>query len=211
MQHVVQREAESQQTDPYDTHPTLGERLAAVQALPTGPQLSDDRPALSLLENVPALEDALVMHLLGQERTEALRPVAWDDIGATVYLPKWQEVARRYTAGLAGVTPTTLPTYLRSPDPLVKAIEQAAGRTLLQQETTGAVRNILGAALAAALARQGWAADASPGVPVTLRRGDRVIVSFIAVHALADGKLSPQEWQQQCQEAGIADLSLAIE
>ena len=48
------------QADPYDTHPTLKERIDALENLPAGNQLEDDRPASVLMPEVSDLEDQLL-------------------------------------------------------------------------------------------------------------------------------------------------------
>lgn len=54
--------------DPYDTHPPLRNRIAAIGHLPHGPTPEQDLPAASLLENVPALEKELLAKLAGETK-----------------------------------------------------------------------------------------------------------------------------------------------
>jgi Zn-dependent protease with chaperone function len=75
--------------DPYDTHPPLKERIAAVASLPAGPDLGEDLPAVSLLEDVPALERALISQMAGTEKAAKLKPIHWQEVGAEVYVPQW--------------------------------------------------------------------------------------------------------------------------
>lgn len=211
IERAVAEEAQTRRADPYDTHPTLSERLAAVAALPAGTSVTDTSPAMSLLGDVAAVEAALLAGMVRPEYRDKLQPVAWDDLGQIVYLPRWQESVRTYAEGLAGVTPATLPGFLAAPAPLVEQIRRLSERTLLQQEVDGIARNITGTALAVALAGQGWMVDATPGIPITLRRGDDAVEAFEVVHMLAGGKLTGAAWVQRCQELGIADLDLAGE
>ena len=211
MEFVVAQQSQSHSVDPYDTHPTLSERLKAMAALPAGEVTADPTPAISLLGDAAAAEAALVSSIVRPEYRDKLPAVAWDDIGQTVYLPRWQESTRTYAEGLAGVTPATLPAFLRAPGPLVEQIRRLSQRTLLQQEIDGIVRNVTGAALAVALARQGWMVDATPGNQLAMHRGNDAVAAFEVTHMLADGKLSADEWIQRCHQLGIADLSLAGE
>lgn len=209
MERTVAEEAQAQRSDPYDTHPSLGERLAALAALPGETAAADASPALALLGDVPAAEAALLAGMVRPEYRDKLQPVSWDDIGQAVYLSGWQEDVRAHAAGLASVTPATLPAFLAAPGPLAELITRRSERTLLQQQVAGIVRNLTGAALAVALARAGWTVDAAPGIPITLRRGEDAVEPFVVVHMLAEGKLSGEGWVQRCVQLGIADLSLA--
>jgi heat shock protein HtpX len=63
---LVETEAASREADPYDTHPTLGERLAALAALGPDIEAADNTPAITLLEDVPRLENLLLAHVIGR-------------------------------------------------------------------------------------------------------------------------------------------------
>jgi hypothetical protein len=88
-------------------------------------------------------------------------------------------------------------------------LRQRAERTLLDQEIAAAIPAITGAALAVALADQGWVIDATPGSPITLRHDDTTVEPFTVTHQLADGSLAGDAWVQRCRELNIGDLDLA--
>ncbi len=70
-------------TDPYDSHPSLPERIAAVDGMPDGEP--DDSPAaIALLASPDEVERRLLDFLLGDAAGE-FRPVDWQDVGAEVY------------------------------------------------------------------------------------------------------------------------------
>src|SRR5262245_55366474 len=71
--HVSETEADSA-TDPYDTHPSLRERIAALGALPSGSR-GDDRPATTLLTDVDKWERRMLDSLFGAEQLQTLKPV----------------------------------------------------------------------------------------------------------------------------------------
>ncbi|MDH4066010.1 MAG: M48 family metalloprotease, partial [Acidobacteriota bacterium] len=81
--------------DPYDTHPPLPERVSALARLPgVDPRPDDDRPAVSLLDDVDALEQALLVALTGDpSMVGRLRSAAWDALGDSLWVPQWR--ARR--------------------------------------------------------------------------------------------------------------------
>ncbi len=112
MQRTVEQEMASAETNPYDTHPSMRERIAALQALPPGPGADDDTPALSLLQDVPGLERKLLIHLFGESKVRKWKLVEWQDVGVTVYVSFWKKYIRDYLTALTGVTPGELPELI---------------------------------------------------------------------------------------------------
>jgi Zn-dependent protease with chaperone function len=201
---AVAEEEKAAAKDPYDTHPPLRERLAALEHAPGGPAApADDPPAVTLLERVPEMELRLLEALTGKEKAARLKPVTWDAVGGQVFLPSWETQARRHAAALKGMSPVTLPT---------QALDLAAlGRRLYKdaenrEEAEAAGRLALGAAFAVALRRAGWELETDVGAAVTFRRGGDTIEPFGVVGELAGGKLDPVAWKARCEALGIAGL-----
>ena len=87
-------------TDPYDSHPSLPERIAAVDGMPDGEP--DDSPAaIALLASPDEVERRLLDFLLGDAAGE-FRPVDWQDVGAEVYGAARPQPHRRVPAGSGG-------------------------------------------------------------------------------------------------------------
>jgi len=211
IQRSVEQEMQLSKTDPYDTHPSLKERIAAAEALPPGADLSDPAPALSLLHNVPELEQGIFTQLMGPDQAAGLKPVDWQSAATRVWLPFWDKTVRDYAPSLKGVTVASLPRFLQSPGELAAHIQRSAGRLLTADDKARAVTHITATALAVALARQGWALDTSPGAQASLQQGENRIEPFAAVSQLASGELPAGEWQALCEQAGIAGLALVVE
>jgi heat shock protein HtpX len=247
MQELVETEAASQEADPYETHPTLGERLAALArytalaagdlSAPTqgssrgrpagaafafetglaGPaalpsrtaEAADNTPAIALLEDVPRLENLLLAHLLGQQPSQQLQPLAWDELGAAVLLPNQEQFLRSYAPALDGIAAAGLPAALHTPpEALIARIAQSAGRILSPSEMRQAVQSVFVCALTVSLAHRGWMLDTAPGLPITMRQGARTITPALVVAELASEQLQPQCWRELCQATSITDLRL---
>jgi len=211
IQRSVEQEVESSETNPYDTHPSLKERIAAAEALPPGADAADSAPALSLVQDVPGLEQALFGQLMGPEQAAGLKPVDWHSAATKVWLPFWEKTVRDYAASLTGVTAASLPQLLQSPGELAAQIQRSAGRPLAAGDKARAVTHITAMALTGALARQGWTVDASPGAQVSLQQGETRLEPFAVVAQLASGELPADAWQAFCEQAGIAGLPLVAE
>jgi Zn-dependent protease with chaperone function len=209
IQQIVETEAASEKSDPYDTHPTLGERLAALQALPLGPETNDTTLAVALLKHVPAMENLLLAHLFGQQRSQQLRPVAWDELGPTVMLPSQEKLVQTFADALNGITAADLPAVLHSPPrALTTQITQSAEGTPSPADIERAAGTVLGAALLVSLAHRGWTLNTGPGLPVSMRKGDLDITPWQITDQLTNGNLSAEAWRERCQAAAITDLRL---
>lgn len=194
-------EARQASADPYDTHPPLGERIAALAALPSGESPADDPPAITLLEDVGAMEHALLQSLAPDEK---LAPVAWDAVGREVFLPEWKAVHEKRGAPLAAVAVPDLPVALAdvhglaarlfAPEP---APDDADARRRVVQSVTGMK---VGLALHAA----GWDVEALPGRPVEFVKGDTRVDPHAWVADLLEGRTDAEAWRTRCAEAGIA-------
>ncbi|MEU8251164.1 M48 family metallopeptidase [Nonomuraea sp. NPDC048916] len=69
------------ETSPYDSHPSLAERLAAIELLPEPEHVPDPRPALTLLRDATAAVQAVERSMWRPEALE-LRPASWDELVA---------------------------------------------------------------------------------------------------------------------------------
>lgn len=202
---------------PYDTHPPLPARLSAL-----GPDaesaVRDVGPlALSLLDDVPALDARLAVFAAGKGEgrvpadESALRlaagpvplaPIRWEDVGTRVWLPDWDRSARKNRRLLAGVTPAGLPGL----------DWEKLGRRVVasdpEDEPLHAADAVVGIALAVVLARAGFTVESVLGVgPALIRPGERV-EPFAVRERLAGGPDAVAAWVSFCERAGIAQADL---
>jgi len=206
---TVEHELAEGQTDPYDTHPPLRERLAAAARLPATPPPADDPPALSLLNDVPGLEIDLLRVLGNARQVGALRPVAWEAVGTQAYVPLWEDLLRKHPAALAGITLQTLPQAAGELPIIGGYLIESRDGQLETGELKRRAITLLGAALAIALVRQGWALDALPGDQFACRREKITIQPFAVIRQLAAGELSAAAWEAQCANAEIAPVEFS--
>lgn len=136
--------------------------------------------------------------------------MTWEDAGTEVYVPVWEERARRYASTLKGITPTALPDLSGEIRNLGRTIVSMEPEASLDEEVDFAqvAASVIGSALAVALHRQGWELYALPGEEVYARQGEKTIKPFEAMQQLASGKLDAAAWRQQCADAGIANVDL---
>ena len=196
--------------DPYDSHPPDAERIAALAALsdqPAGPQTDEGPPAITLLNGIEAIEPMLLAGVL--TTGVHLQQISWEQAGTAALMPGLRARVGRQAGLVSGYTVGWLPELLKYADRLGQAEASAARRKVAPEEARSLGVGLAGAALATALAQNGWAAESLPGRPITMRRGDAVLEPFEEADRLARGEIDPETWQRRCWDLGIRDLSLA--
>ncbi|WP_219468047.1 M48 family metalloprotease [Nonomuraea rhizosphaerae] len=71
---------EPRETSPYDSHPSLEERLAALELLPEPQHVPDPSPALTLLHEPNMAVQAVEHAMWTPEALTGLRPVSWEEL-----------------------------------------------------------------------------------------------------------------------------------
>jgi Zn-dependent protease with chaperone function len=204
LREAVAEEARTGTHDPYDTHPSLHERLAAL-----GPEASSaandagDPPAIVLLEGVAELESQLLARVARQRKVRGLRPLAWEEVGARVLLPQWRGFLGQCASSLAGVTPGSLSAL--DWGAMGRTLAAATGRK--EADPLRLADYAIGAGVGLALARAGFAVEAPPGSPITLVRGPRRLDPFSLRERLASGA-EAAAWSAFCADVGIAETDL---
>ena len=204
----LDEELKEGKVDPYDTHPPLKERIAAVQNLPPGEFGSDDPPATTLLADVPTLENELLAALVNPDSAGKLKPIDWGQVGEQVYVPEWTGLVKANTAALSGVTPESLPQLASDIKAFGKRCRDHVGATPVDENAEGLASGVIGAALSVLLMNRGAKVDAMPGQSIVVTIGSATIEPFSVLRLLADGKLPPADWSRQCTEMGIQQVDL---
>jgi len=165
--------------------------------------------AVSLLENVPALEKELLVQLAGADNAARLKPIVWDEVGAQVYAPQWVRLVQLNADRLKGVMPESLSS--------VAADLKAFGRTLVDvsneppdSDSAEVLANaVVGAAMALLLIQRGGEMCIAPGQEVTVNFGAYNLKPFGLLAALKCDATAAGTWVAQCAEVGIAGIDLA--
>jgi heat shock protein HtpX len=211
MDRIVAEALKSEKEDPYDTHPPLPDRLAALARLPAlSPGIIDNKqPAVELLDGTERLEHELLLSMAADPaRMAALTAIDWNEVGERIYPSLWAEMAARVRPHLAGLTPAALPDGA--------GFYENLGRKLLADEAEGAPGEMLaryGAsqiaiALANHLTTAGWTVRALPGEAVVFARGETRLEPFSRIVDLSRSKVTAADWHSECASAGIASLDL---
>lgn len=206
---VVEHEEQEGTTDEFDTHPSLKERLDALgDSSSSGAAAGERGSAAALLPNAEQQAATLARVTFGAQNVTGLKPLSWSEVGESVTIPEWRNLANACAAWLSRYTPDTLPT---SEEELIRAGSGLArpGDGISTRDRIGRAVHVFGVGVGLALLDRGWLLQTGVGKPIVLTRGSEVIDPFDAVHRLATGQLSPAEWKAQCSAAGISGCVLA--
>jgi heat shock protein HtpX len=204
----LDHELSEDDTNPYDTHPPLRARIAALETLPDREVSEPDPPAISLLGEITGLERRLIKAISTEPSAQSSQWVAWENVGEKVWAPAWKAYAREYANLLSGITPRTLPQLALNLDPFSERLRECDGAELVAAERRKQASTILGVALAVALSRNGWELHVFPGKDAVCERNGTLIRPFEIVPKLASGELTAEAWLEFSCGAGIADLDL---
>jgi len=191
--------------DPYDSHPPLNERIAALRTENVGQVLLSAR-AVTLLRDVGRLEWELLQMLFADpQKAKELKSVEWEETGPRVFLPVWRDESAKHAAPFAALRAVDVPRFYASADTL----QRLKLTHLVPNDRERAVRNAIGCGIAARLYDGGWNCDARPGRAVVFAKDGRTFEPFALAHQLGTVGFTDEEWAAACERAGISEMTLA--
>ncbi|HSA96976.1 MAG TPA: M48 family metallopeptidase, partial [Acidobacteriota bacterium] len=195
------------QSQPHDSHPALGERLKALEALAAGGEPEAGPPALSLLSDVAGRERELFA-FMNPEAGPKLRPLEWSDVATAVLVPHWAKLTAVHHGELAGMTPEDIPGKLPDLAKWGREMGTTLGEALSDDEAKAYAAYVAGLAIVTKMVEQGWQIGYTVGQYTVLSQGERLWEPFRNVNALVSGEKTVEDWLRQCEDLGIADLEL---
>jgi heat shock protein HtpX len=194
--------------DPYDSHPTLEERIAHARklALPGTRRTDDDAPALSLLSDVAACE--LEVLRFATEREE-LQPVSWEDSGEHL-VGLWRRERDSLRRAFSGRTLGDAPRMPQEIRALLKTNEfddQDAGDPDVQRFA----HRLTWLTCAVALVDAGARVVNQPGQAIRFERDGETFDPSASLDRFHGPDGSPEAWCAEWVAAGVADVPFAPE
>jgi len=207
---VLEAQLTEASADPFDTHPPLRERLAALGASSDSiPEVVTD-PAILLLDHPDAQEKSLLAHLLPKEVSTALKPAEWEELGSLVYIPRWRALATDNAARLSSLRTSELASLAAPPGALAVRLQLAATTSVVTERNVAESWYLIGVALALQLHDRGFRFTAHVGQPVVFDIDGVPFGPFQAMEGLSDGSLSQATWLQFLDATHISDQPLAV-
>jgi heat shock protein HtpX len=204
----VETEIQQPANDPYDTHPPLKDRIAAVRLHFTVEEKTDSTPAITLLDSVDEIELELLKNMAPERNVAGLKSMPWDRIGAEAYLPAWREVARESASLLTNYTLAQLPELVANLHHLAAQLRDPKGMLLTREQRIERAAQLLWRALTVVLCERGWYFHATPGEFYLEHEGCRISPVEI-VAQIRSGACTPDDWRQRCLSLGISEIPLA--
>jgi len=206
---ALEQQLASNATDPMDSHPPLNARVQKARSLAIASATEDNRPAVTLFEDLSRLELQLLTKLIPALKSSALKPMEWDTAGSEVYVPLWRnEVAMRARA-LDALTIYALPAAIANLSQIAGRIPDPPGTLLTREQRADRAADAIGHALTLALMDHGWRLHFQPGQFYVESVSGRKMNLAGVVRELRDGKQSAEKWLQYCEMNEIADWPLA--
>jgi len=204
---ALEKQLATNATDPMDSHPPLNARVGNARSLAIASAPDDSRSAVSLFEELPALELQLLVKLMPALKPSELKPMHWDTAGLEVYVPLWRTEVAKFAPALIAFTIYTVPDAIAS-------LPQSAGRsldppgTLLSREQRVArAAEVIAQAVTLALIDHGWKLHLQPGqFYLESENGTRMNPR---TEVLRKDRQKTDTWPQYCQTNSLGDWPLA--
>lgn len=208
---ILAAEIAEGETNPYDSHPTLADRLRAIGAAPTG-EVSPPAPqdsAAALLRDLDRLEHDLLAATFGHDAIVRLGSIPWEEAGR-LYADEGDAIATQHRPAFERLAVADVARAAAPDDQQLAALRTSlgVGPEVPFAELNGFWRFALGRLLLAALRRDGWEIVSVPGRPVVCRRGDEEIEPYGDVARARQDPLATVEWVGSMQRLGAAQLPL---
>jgi len=194
MSKIVNAEMESGETDLYDSHPSLRDRISALRLVEVNKE-EDTNPALSLLSGLESLEVSFLSAITDPDTTGKIQPISWEQVGGKVWFPIWQHHVDTHKEVLQNIRLHALPEILSDPESKRRLL---SGTAETEENAQNAfLEGLIGAAIAVILVGKGWQLNATPGNDVLLNQEGFVFSPFTAVRQLLAGD-SSNAWEKLC-------------
>jgi len=204
---AVEKEIAEGKTQPYDSHPPLRERLAALDAMPDDARPINDGLAMDLLENPRDVEWKLLEALNPKLKDKKMPFVDWHEKAARVVIPSWKTEIAMNAAVFAGMTTETLPDVAKEMPTFARKFPDPKGTLPTPDQRTDRGVYLVSVAVALLLLERGWSLEAQPGDFYIYRGEERVTVND-SVRGLWKGELSRDEWNVRCGHWGIRGMNM---
>ncbi|HEX8119738.1 MAG TPA: M48 family metallopeptidase [Solirubrobacteraceae bacterium] len=209
VEHELNTALEEDQHDPYDSHPTLRQRLEAVGAKADEHVEEPGERAVTLVRDHATLENDLLHALYTVEG--GLEPGSWEEVDRR-RLEGYEQLAGELGSLLDGKSVRDLPDLVRDLGNLALRLRRERDDIPTEDDAKGLVFDLLGATTVLALVRNGFTFSAGPGQPIACTRGEERFEPFDELGRLLARDTTDEDRESlraRLGEAGVADEALA--
>ncbi|MGR6922359.1 M48 family metallopeptidase [[Actinomadura] parvosata] len=184
---------EPEEVSPYDSHPSLADRLAAIEHLPEPQHVPDPRSALTLLVDPNVAVQAVEQSMWSPEALATLRPVSWEElISQGMYAGRNAEAVRDLAVAGQQVMGSARPYLDAAFEAIARGRQAELEAKLLEQgwnPSPTLLAGVLGQALEAVLIELGqarWTLSWSGPARLLFDDGEEVALSEYAAQVAAN-------------------------
>ncbi len=196
---------------PYDTHPTLSERLLAINEISDSSATVEEverETAISLVSDIQEIERKLFVLVQGEEFVSGLKEIAWNKIPEIVSYPYWESFVKENAKFLNQFKWRNVPEFGTKVTEIASNIKLEEPVSDFPDLELWKVTSLIGSALCVWLYNSGWSLNFLPGSNIKLEKESMEIEPFELVADLIKGEISAEQWQEKCIEIGIFDQQL---
>ncbi|GAA2205582.1 M48 family metallopeptidase [Nonomuraea monospora] len=182
-----------EEISPYDSHPSLTDRLAAIEHLPEPQHVPDPRSALTLLVDPNVAVQAVEQSMWSPEALATLRPVSWEElISHGMYAGRNADAVRDLAMAGQQVMGAARPYLDAAFEAIARGRQAELEAKLLEQGWTPSptlLAGVLGQALEAVLIQLGeakWTLSWSGPARLLFDDGEEVALSEYAAQVAAN-------------------------
>ncbi|GII00921.1 M48 family metallopeptidase [Planobispora takensis] len=190
---VARASERPEEVSPYDSHPGLAERLAAIALLPEPGHRPDRRPATALLADPERAAAAVEQTIWSPEALSGLRPVPWEElVERGMYALRNEEALHDLAVAGRRVTGAPMPYLDAAFEALARGRRADLEAELLRlgwNPSDTLLAGVLGQALEAVLVQHGqarWTLSWSGPARLLFEDGEEVLVREYAAKVVAD-------------------------
>jgi len=204
---ALQDELATAKVNPYDSHPPLPERCAALARFEPERGIRDSRVSVALLSGLPELE-ADLLGIAVNPRLKEARQVAWGEVPQLVWHPIWTNQVKEQHRALKDATVADAARLCKDPQNVARQILFPPGYLPDMNQRLGQACHVVATAVAVALVDAGWRLSGDLGDPIMCTRGEDAIEPFDLPNKFLSGEITPEAWRESCDRLNVSALRL---
>jgi hypothetical protein len=203
----LEKELVGAESDPYDSHRPLRQRLAAVSGNGALPTADEDQSAVCLLPELEQLE-LRWLKFVNPERKTGFRTVAWSESATVAIIPSWRSAVAENPSLFEGLRIEAVPYAVRDLPEISRKFRDPKGTLLGPEQRTELAAQLLAIAVGLTLLDHGWQLEANPGL-LYFHKDEQKLNVFEILGQLRSFSLPREQWFELSHRLGIADLIIS--
>ncbi len=213
MNTFLKNELVNEKKSPYDSHPSLSDRIESVRDLNEFKIKNNPTKAITLLENPTKVEKEVLSFLIQKEHFVKLKPILWKDVARVVYVQKLKRSVEKDRDVLSTIKISEVWNLMHNQKELIETIKIIPSINEEREKKLGNFTyvecmshtfNAFGSAFAYSLLLKGWTIRELPGEFI-MKKGKKEIDPFLIVNKVFSEKITLKQWNELCKDFNLKD------